>query len=254
MPDDDFNYPQADQVVQIHDDIISEDDEAEPGILNRGHVEFTLNYISHGHFGEVPETLDEKALHLLRLLAANHAFADGNKRTALNTTWTFYAMNDRYFDYGEEIKAILKMFAVMENMVDLEQAEDYFTDIAVPFSDPRVPLDLLSLTEIVDILHELTNDALDIFEQVEERHDDAEFIEFQPDELEEILTNVTRSIELANQFLEEYSEDDEEASEEAYQAVLNVRDNMVDELRIFIDDSEIEDLDEMIEGMDFDKS
>ena len=255
MPEDDFNYPDPEQVVQIHDDIISNDDKAEPGMINEGQIDFSINYIQHGHFGEVPESLDEKALHLFRLLAANHAFADGNKRTALNTTWTFYAMNDRYFDYGEEIKAILKMFAVMERMVDLEEAEMYFSEIAVPFSDPRVPMDLLSLTEIVDVIHELGNDAVDVLQQVEQRHDDdTDTYEFHPNEIEEVLENITRSIRLANRFIQEYSEDDDEASEETYEAILKLRSNFRRELEYMCDSSDVDISDELIDELGLDLS
>jgi death-on-curing protein len=255
MSEREITYPQTDQILQIHEDIISEDDDAESGILNEGHVEFSIDYIQHGYYGEVPESLDEKALHLFRLLAANHAFADGNKRTALNATWTFYAMNDRYFDYGEEIKAILKMFAVMERMIDLDEVEGYFSEIAVPFSDPRVPMDLLSLTEIVDVIHELGNNAVDVFRQVEERHDDdTDIYEFHQDEIEEILENIIRSIRLANRFIQEYSEEDDDSLEETYESILDVRESLRMELEFLINSSEINMPDELIDEFGLDIS
>ncbi|WP_373189547.1 Fic family protein [Halolamina sp.] len=47
-------------------------------------MDFVLDYIEAGSFGEAPEGIHETAFHLLRLLVANHPFVDANKRTALN--------------------------------------------------------------------------------------------------------------------------------------------------------------------------
>jgi death-on-curing protein len=77
-------------------------------VVNRGDVEFALNYIEKGSFDTVPETIHEKAFHLLRLLVANHPFVDANKRTALNTAVVFYFLNGYRFEYDDEIRSILK--------------------------------------------------------------------------------------------------------------------------------------------------
>lgn len=138
-------YPEVSDIKTIHDDIIAEDEDASEGVLDLGSVDFAVEYIKHGHFGEVPETLHEKSFELMRLLAANHGFADGNKRTALNTTWTFYAMNGYYFDYGEEIKAILKLIAVKEEMVDKPEVVSYFSDIAYEADSDRAPTEFVKL-------------------------------------------------------------------------------------------------------------
>ncbi|MFB1066528.1 type II toxin-antitoxin system death-on-curing family toxin [Natrinema sp. H-ect4] len=128
-------YLTKEEIMGIHEDIIESDDDADPGCINEGQIDFTLNFIKHGHYGYVPETIHGKAFSLLRLLSANHSFVDGNKRTALNATWTFYLLNGHYFDYGEEIKAILKLLAVMENMVDQEEAKEHFEGITKPIQD-----------------------------------------------------------------------------------------------------------------------
>lgn len=141
-------YPTLDDIVSIHDDIIDEDEDASPGVLNDGHVDFALNYIQHGHYGEVPDSIHEKAYRLMKLLAANHAFADGNKRTALNTTWTFYAMNGYYFSYGEEIKAVLKLLAVKQEMVDDGEVISYFGDIAFDEESERAPSELIKIQHL----------------------------------------------------------------------------------------------------------
>ena len=202
-------YPTKEDILQIHDDIISGDEDAHAGILNEGHIEYTLNCIEHGHFGEVPETIHEKAVTLLRLLAANHGFADGNKRTALNATWTFYALNGYYFDYGEEIKAILKMFAVMERMIDQKEAIEYFEEITYPSGDERVPGIVIemyhltrwhdSLINRVEKLVENLKDSSDLSEESMEEMSTKLFNELLP----EMILLTRNSIELRDEHRDE---------------------------------------------------
>ncbi|WP_211694142.1 type II toxin-antitoxin system death-on-curing family toxin [Natronomonas salina] len=178
-----------DEIVSIHSDIVEDDEDATVGIRNEGQIDYILSAISEGHFGCVPETIHEKAAELLRLLAANHPFVDGNKRTALNTTWTFYAMNGLYFDYGEEIKAILKLFAVMEEMVDFEAVVSYFDDITYSSADSR------SIDPVIDTIH-LTNwyisiddrfeEIIDIFDEYDSI-EDGEFVDEIPEEVYESI-------------------------------------------------------------------
>jgi death-on-curing protein len=51
---------------------------------------------------------------LLHLIAANHPFVGGNKRTALMSVRIFYALNGLKLDYNREIKAVLKELATHE--------------------------------------------------------------------------------------------------------------------------------------------
>ncbi|WP_224337869.1 type II toxin-antitoxin system death-on-curing family toxin [Haloprofundus halobius] len=121
-------YPSTQDVVKIHDDIVSEYSETTPGIQNLGDVEFALEYIETGSFGEVPETIHEKVFYLLRLLVANHPFVDGNKRTALNTANVFYFLNGYRFDYDNEIRTILKQFGMDETAVDEDVVLEYLQE------------------------------------------------------------------------------------------------------------------------------
>lgn len=118
-------YPSVDEVLAIHDDIVSEYPDTNPGIQNRGDVEFALEYVVEGSFGSGPETIHEKAFHLLRLFVANHPFVDGNKRTALNTVAAFYLLNGFEFGYDDEVRRILKRFGTDEADVDEEEVLDY---------------------------------------------------------------------------------------------------------------------------------
>lgn len=122
---DSFWYPSVEDVLDIHEDIVSEYPDTSSGVRSRGAIEFALEYVSEGSFGSVPKTVHEKAFHLLRLLVANHPFVDGNKRTALNTTTVFYLLNGRRFEYDNEIREILAKFGTDEKAVDEDDVLEY---------------------------------------------------------------------------------------------------------------------------------
>lgn len=123
---DDVAYPSTENIFDLHEQIVGEGDATEPGIRSEDAVESTIQYVSEGYFGEVPQTLHVKAVHLMRLLVADHPFVDGNKRTALRTVVIFYMMNGHTFDYGDEVRALLHRFATDEAAVDIETAVIYF--------------------------------------------------------------------------------------------------------------------------------
>lgn len=202
-------YPTKEEVLAIHDDIIEEDTDATAGIMNEGDIEYALQYIEEGHFGQKPETLHEKAVELLRLIAANHPFADGNKRTALNATWTFYAMNGLYFEYGEEIKAILKLLAIKEEMVDKEQVVEYFDEITYPEGHERVPSSLVRITH----LHRWREDYYDRREEII-RGVITESDKMSFDQFAGLIENLSEYADLCGAFVELREETDEELPEE----------------------------------------
>ncbi|GAB3415456.1 hypothetical protein GCM10027435_11620 [Haloparvum alkalitolerans] len=111
--------------VAIHDDIVAEYPDTPAGVRNRGDVEFARNYIEEGSFGSAPDTIHEKAYHLLRLLVANHPFVDANKRTALNVAAVFYVLNGYRFEYDDEIRTVLKSFGTDESAVDEGDTTEY---------------------------------------------------------------------------------------------------------------------------------
>lgn len=89
----DVAYPTVDLLLDIHEQIVEEDEATEAGIRSADAIESALQYVSEGFYGEVPSSLHEKAVHLRRLLVADYPFVDGNKRTALRTVVVFYMMN-----------------------------------------------------------------------------------------------------------------------------------------------------------------
>ncbi|ELY91955.1 type II toxin-antitoxin system death-on-curing family toxin [Natrinema altunense] len=119
------SYLSAADIRDIHELIVESNAETTAGVSSSGDLEYAVEHIQAGHFGQVPESLHEKAFQLLRLIAANHPFVDGNKRTALMSTRIFYALNGRRFDYDREIKEILKALATDESSVNEDDVIDY---------------------------------------------------------------------------------------------------------------------------------
>jgi death-on-curing protein len=96
---DSFWYPFVEDVLTIHDDIVSEYPDTEFGIRNRGDIELALHYIEEGHFGTAPETIHERAFHLLRLRVANRPF--GTRMSVPRSTWRSCSTSEEITLAGE---------------------------------------------------------------------------------------------------------------------------------------------------------
>ncbi|AUX08311.1 prophage maintenance system killer protein [Halalkaliarchaeum desulfuricum] len=127
-------YLSAADILTIHELIVESNEDTEPGVSSRGDVEYAVEAVREGHFGQAPETIHETAYQLLRLIASNHPFVDGNKRTALMSVRIFYALNGLEFDYDRRIKEILKELATDEAAVEAETATAYLRDHTEPLS------------------------------------------------------------------------------------------------------------------------
>ena len=127
----DIEYPTAEDIHDAHARIVARDADTEAGIRTSDAVESALVYVSEGYFGQAPETIHEKAAHLMRLLVSEHPYVDGNKRTALASVVTFYTINGYDFDYvDEEIRSILKRFATDASAVNMDDVVAYCRDHA----------------------------------------------------------------------------------------------------------------------------
>ena len=125
----DTEYPTADDIHAIHDAIVADNPDTESGVRTPEAVESALVYISEGYFGQAPETIHEKAAHLARLLASEHPYVDGNKRTAFNAATTLYNLNGYEFTPAdEEIRRILKQFATDESEADMDAVVEFFKE------------------------------------------------------------------------------------------------------------------------------
>lgn len=129
-----LEYPDAETIHTLHADIVASDADTESGVHSPDDVESALEYIRGcGFFGQGPETIHEKAAHLMRFLVANHPYVDGNKRTALNTVELFYLLNGYHFAYEDEsVRTILKEFAIQEQAVNIEHVIEYCRTHTVP--------------------------------------------------------------------------------------------------------------------------
>ena len=149
-------YPSVEDVLAIHDDIVTEYAETHAGVRSRGNIEFALDYIEGESGATAPETIHEKAFHLLRLLVANHPFVDANKRTALNATAVFYFLNGYRLEYDDEIRPILSQLGTDEAAVDQAAVVSYLRthseeiDLADEIEQWRDHLIQYGLTELTD--------------------------------------------------------------------------------------------------------
>lgn len=124
--DDDLSYPDPETIYEIYEKVLERDSNADPGVVNEGNVEFAVDYVKRELPGEGPETIHEKAAHLMRLLASSHTFVDGNKRTTLGTVTSFYNKNGYNFDYEDDsVRDLLKRLARDQSSVDINEVVDY---------------------------------------------------------------------------------------------------------------------------------
>lgn len=81
-------YLSVDEVIAIHDELIKLYGGA-LGVLDKGLIESALSRARSGYY----KTLSEQGAALLQSLTLNHAFVDGNKRTALACLLVFFRLN-----------------------------------------------------------------------------------------------------------------------------------------------------------------
>jgi death-on-curing protein len=120
-----ISYLSADDIHTTHELIVGASAETTAGAASPGDIEYAVEHVQEGQFGQGPESLHETAFQLLRLMTANHPFVDGNKRTALMSTRIFYALNGLRFDYDREIKLLLKTLATDVTSVDADDVIAY---------------------------------------------------------------------------------------------------------------------------------
>lgn len=126
--DDELVYLGVEDVLTLHEVVVENGPDTEPGVANRGDVSYAVDHVRRGHFGQGPETIHETAVELMRLLVANHPFVDGNKRTALAATVALYALNGYDLNYDNQIKTFLKQFGRDESAVEQDTVKAYLED------------------------------------------------------------------------------------------------------------------------------
>lgn len=103
-----IKYPSLEEALYLHEVLIERFGGA-TGVLDLGLLESALGRPRSGYY----KSLSEQAAALLHSIAMNHAFCDGNKRSALALTAVFLLMNGYTLDSSadESESFILKVAA-----------------------------------------------------------------------------------------------------------------------------------------------
>jgi len=128
-----MRYLTVDDVVRINEGLLGPDRLADFGLL-----ESAVNRPQASAGGQdAYADLHNKAAALLHSLARNHAFLDGNKRTALVAVTAFYAMNRWELDL-EQGDAVDLLTEAAEGLLDVSDIAAVLKDAArqMPDMDP----------------------------------------------------------------------------------------------------------------------
>jgi len=95
----------VEEIIEMHEEII-EKYGGEPGILNRGELEFIVDQVNYER-----KSIFWKAAIILRGITCGHPFLDGNKRTALEAADTYLRMHGYKIsaDDKEKIRFIINL-------------------------------------------------------------------------------------------------------------------------------------------------
>lgn len=95
--------PTVEEVLQVHEDVLSDFGGGGEGILDIGRIEAAVARMNAG-FGpvELYPGVFEKAAALLEALVSNHGFVDGNKRTAIACAGALLELNGWQLSYEPE--------------------------------------------------------------------------------------------------------------------------------------------------------
>ena len=117
-----MEFPTAAEVLAAHRDVLRRFG-GEPGLLTASPVHAALARCRHGPFPR--GDLAERAAVLVRGIAQDHPFADGNKRTAFAVADAFLRRNGHGLAATPE-EAVAFMLAVARGEFDLEGMADWF--------------------------------------------------------------------------------------------------------------------------------
>ncbi|CAF24197.1 type II toxin-antitoxin system death-on-curing family toxin [Candidatus Protochlamydia amoebophila] len=121
-------YLSFEQIIELHDALIDKFGGL-LGIRERGLLESALAAPMMAVFGvELHKTIYNKAAAYLFYIAKNHAFLDGNKRTAAAAALSFLRANGKSPKY--DVEDFLEFaVSVAEGQADLDTISNYFEKI-----------------------------------------------------------------------------------------------------------------------------
>lgn len=128
-----MRYLTVDEVAQINRIVLRE---GEPFLPDLGLLEAAVMRPQQSVFGtDAYATIHHKAAALMHSLARNHAFMQGNKRTALAATAAFYTLNDwdLWIDDGDAIDLTL---LVAEGNLDVPKLAELLERCSRPRTAP----------------------------------------------------------------------------------------------------------------------
>ena len=124
-------YLTVDDVIHIHVT------ELEENLLrDSGPLESAVMAPQQSAFGEdAYHDIHEKAAALMRGVAANHAFIDGKKRTAVLSMIAFYGLNG-YLLYADQMELIHLTVDIVVEHLPVEKIADHLRVWAIEIEDP----------------------------------------------------------------------------------------------------------------------
>ncbi len=123
-----MNYLSLEQVIELHDSLI-EKFGGFVGIREKGLLESAVSAPMMAVFGEeLHKTIYNKAAAYLFYIAKNHAFFDGNKRTAAATALAFLRVNGKTVKYDAD-DFLEFVVSVAEGKADLDAIGNYLEKI-----------------------------------------------------------------------------------------------------------------------------
>jgi death-on-curing protein len=122
-----MRYPTVEEVAEVNASLVEASQLRDPGLLASA-----VGRPAQTAFGEEAyKTLSEKVAALFESLACNHAFLDGNKRTAVVAA--IHMLNWNGYDLrASDCDVVHLAVDVAEHRLDLPKVAEFFEEHAVP--------------------------------------------------------------------------------------------------------------------------
>ena len=130
-----MRYLTADEIIGINEQVVGPDQLRSDHLLGSAVAQPQQSAGGHDAYPEI----HTKAAALFRSIACNHAFVDGNKRTALLATISFYGLNGYLFrgDHISVLHLVLDVATGVYEEVDL--IAEHLRKWAVPIDELDLP-------------------------------------------------------------------------------------------------------------------
>ncbi|BBN96800.1 death-on-curing protein [Deinococcus grandis] len=128
-------YLRVEDVTDLHDEALA-DFGGTPGLRDAGALASAVAQPAMEAFGvELYPGLTDKAAAYLYFLSRNHAFVDGNKRTAYAAAYTFLAMNGWLLGGSDDDVFTLVLDTAQGRLSDPREVEVRLAQLVVPMAE-----------------------------------------------------------------------------------------------------------------------